>query len=451
MMNAFKLGILASAMIAAMAPSVEAACPADGATPFFASPVDPANGFAEYLVDSEGLALQLCLDENFCFFDPPIVGNAFSESIGFGAEAFWWLADTSIATSAGLDALIVMAAEAAFNTAEPAPGEQFPFTRMRIRVDIAVPGIYTVTHPYGQETYVLASAGRRAINDSFDIEFMPNNVNQGRVAPWLTWDTFPDTTNLEPPGGVILDSTNDGVDDFVGDAVTPHAVKGSPCGNNFLRIEAVRLDGVTPINIDPQDQDGDGRTDRVTETLFVVSGRVNPGNAETPLSVDGVTFSRDAVSGRLNVFASAPSTAEVNFDTTIDGVLTAETQVPMSGDGSGRYFGTLPLAPTDPVPTTIEVIAANTAQPNNATAVRTAEVHDIIDVSQADYDAVAKALTVSAASSDMASPPTLTVVGFGDLVGGSAVFETLNVAPATVTVQSSASGTVTVPVRVINP
>ena len=450
-MNALKLGLLASAMLAAAGPTVHAACPADGATPFFASPVDPVdpndpnyNGFPGYLEDSQGLALQLCLDANFCFFDPPIVGNAFSEKIGFGAEAFWWLADSTITTTGGLDALVVMAAEAAFNTAEPADGEQFPFTRLRLRVDVPLPGIYTITHPFGQEAYVLQSAGRRVINDSFDIEFMPNAVNQGRIAPWLTWDTFPNDPVLPDAAGF---------DRFVGDAATPHAVKGSPCGTNFFRVEAVRLNGTTPINIDPLDLDGDGSTSSITETLFVVSGQVKQGNVETPLSVDGVSYSRDTTgAGRLNVFATAPTTGVVNFDTTIDGALTAATQVSMMpGDGLGRFFGTLALGATDSVPVTIEVVADNPASPGNDTAVRVEPVHDIITVSQADYDSVAKILTVTADSSDQASPPTLTAVGFGDLVGGTLTATALNVAPATVTVQSSAGGSTAAAVRVINP
>jgi len=442
-MNACKLGLLAMAVLVAAGPTAQAACPADGATPFFAAPVDPVNGFPAYVEDSQGLALAPCLNPAFCFFDPPIVGNAFSETIGFGAEAFYWLADSTITTTGGLDALVVMAAELAFNTAEPAPGEQFPFTRLRLRVDVPLPGIYTITHPFGQESYVLQNAGRRAINDSFDIEFMPDAVNQGRVAPWLTWDTFPNDPVLPDVAGF---------DGFVGDAATPHAVKGSPCGNNFFRVEAVRLNGVTPINIDPADLDGDGSTSSITETLFVVSGRVKQGNVETPLSVDGVSYSRDATgAGRLNVFATAPTTAVVNFDTTIDGALTPATQVSMAGDGAGRFFGTLALGPAGAVPTTIEVVADNPASPGNDTAVRTAAVHDIITVFQADYDSAAKTLTVAADSSDLASPPTLTAVGFGDLTGGTLTANGLNVAPATVTVQSSSGGSTAAAVRVINP
>jgi hypothetical protein len=59
----------------------------------------------------------------------------------------------------------------------------------------------------------------------------------------------------------------------MGDSNVPHAVKGSPCGNNFFRVRTAGLDGTTPIAIDPAEQDGDGTTGSVTETL--VDGNVD--------------------------------------------------------------------------------------------------------------------------------------------------------------------------------
>jgi hypothetical protein len=443
-MKNLKTGLTATALLLGLGGhAAYAACPADGATPFFAGPVDPVNGFSTYVEDSQGLALALCLNANVCFFDPVIPGNLFSEQIGFGAEGFWWLSEAAITTAGGLDALIVMGAEAAFANEVPDPAETFPFTRLRIRVDIATPGIYTITHPYGQETYVLPTAGTRVINDSFDIEFMPDAVNQGRVAPWLTWDTFPTDPALDLLG-------NDGVADFVGDINVLHAIKGSPCGNNFFRISAVGLDGITPIAIDPADEDGDGRTDRFTETQFAVQGRVFPGNVETPLTVDGVNYTRNAGGiTRLNVHATAPTTAEVSFDTTVDGAVSADA-VPLGNDGA-RFFATELLGNAAP-PTTVEVIATNVAQPNNDTAVRVVPVHDTIHVLLATYQTASGTLDVAAESSDEFNPPTLTVVGFGDLdAAGTLRASNLAVAPATVTIQSSAGGVTVVPVQVVNP
>ena len=456
-----RLGIvlLATAMLFALNPAAQAACPADGATPFLAGPIDPANpahpdynGFASYVQDTQGLALALCLDANMCFFDPPILNNAFSVQIGFGAEAFWWLSEGNLTTVTGLDALVVMAAEAAFITEEPGDGEQFPFTRLRLRADVPFPGIYTITHPYGRETFVIPAVGTgQEIRESLDIEFMPNAVNRGRVGPWLTWDTFSNQAGV--PGDPLLDLNGDGRSDFVGDAATPHAVKGSPCGNNIFSVSAVALDGVTPLIIDPDDEDGEDpavgnvRFSRITTNLFVTSGRVIPGNVATPLVVDAATYSR-AADGRVNVFATAPTTAELTFS---GGPNLPADEQPMAGDGAGRFFGSAPLGA---VPGTVNVTATNVAQANNDQITRTVNVHDVVSIFQADYDNTAKTLSVVAASSDQASPPTLTVLGFGLLdctvPTQCARTETgLNVAPAKVTVQSGASGSAEKAVRVI--
>lgn len=62
---------------------------------------------------------------------------------------------------------------------------------------------------------------------------------------------------------------------------------------------------------------------------------------------------------------------------------------------------------------------------------------------ETDYDAEARPLTVSARSSDLAVPPTLTVTGLGPMTGTQTVFENVDVPPLTVEVISSAGGRVT--------
>jgi len=447
MMKKFKLGLAVATLLSGLGQAAHAACPADGATPFTASAVTQQNGFAAYVQDSQGLALELCLDPAFCFFDPPVPGNQFSSQIGFGAEAFWWLSEATLSTALNLDALVVMAAEAAFAFEVPTDGEQFPFTRLRIWVDVPFPGIYTVTHPYGQERFVVETvAPGQEIRESFDIEFMPNAVNRGRVGPWLTWDTYnnpddPNIPNVNIPGGGSTDA-------FVGDAATPHAVKGSPCGTNFFRVEAVELDGITPLPIDFLDEDGDGLTNRITTDLFVTSGKTYPHQVDTPLVVDAATYSRGA-DGRVNVFATAPSTAEVTFS---GGAVGTAGEQPALGDGAGRFFGSAALGT---VPGTVQVTATNVAQPNNASITRTVGVSDVVTILQADYDNVAKTLTVVASSSDQGVTPTLDagLLGILDCTNPASctlMAIGLNVAPASVMVQSSAGGSATKAVRVLN-
>jgi hypothetical protein len=75
-----------------------------------------------------------------------------------------------------------------------------------------------------------------------------------------------------------------------------------------------------------------------------------------------------------------------------------------------------------------------------------------VHVLLANYQTASGTLDVAAESSDLFNHPTLTVVGFGDLdAAGTLRASNLNVAPATVTIQSSAGGITVAPVKVINP
>ena len=54
--------------------------------------------FPRWFADRNGVAPGTLRRENdtpnACVFDPPIAGDAYSQTFGFGDEAFWWLADT---------------------------------------------------------------------------------------------------------------------------------------------------------------------------------------------------------------------------------------------------------------------------------------------------------------------------------------------------------------------
>ena len=211
--------------------AIPGGCPIEGATPMNIGPLNPQNGFPLSVQDSTGLTVEMCLDPNLCISDPVIPGNVFSEQIGFGAEGFWASAEASLTTAAGIDARLITGVEAAFLTETPIDGDQFPFTRLRIRIDIPLAGIYTVTHPWGREVYTIETPDRRAVNESFDFSFAANSVHQGRIGPILRWDSDLPVTDAQ--GG-----------QYIGNPAVLHAVTGSPCETNFFRIEAVALDGV---------------------------------------------------------------------------------------------------------------------------------------------------------------------------------------------------------------
>jgi hypothetical protein len=94
---------IALVVVGSITPQVIAQCN-ESLRPVKAGPQNPKNAFPLWLTDANGVSLELCLTgpgggtgtagppPDYCFFDPVMAGNALSAQIGFGAEAFWWLA-----------------------------------------------------------------------------------------------------------------------------------------------------------------------------------------------------------------------------------------------------------------------------------------------------------------------------------------------------------------------
>ena len=316
-----------------------------------------------------------------------------------------------------------------------ADGNQTPFTRLRLRIDIPQAGTVCGHTPLGPDQLKHHRPGRRAINDSFDIPFAADESGyQGRLGPILTWDTFPTDPLLDQLDG-NGDSGSDGQADYIGtlnytnpDTGGPdHAVKGSPCGTNYFRIEGPNIGG--------------NGVNSVETNLFAVTGKLLRASLPTPLAVNQVTYSRETIGtstvGQVSVFAKAPTQAAVNVS---GGSNLPGGEVPMLGDGSGRFFASVAMTP-DPetLPDNVTVTAINAAvDPDNLTNAIEVPLVDLVTITRADYDYDTGELTVEAHSSDQLEPPTLTALG-NDLTEG-AITTTLSVAPPTVTVISSAGG-----------
>gem|GEM_PF-4263813 len=468
--------ILVAALLgAAMVPLADAGCtvPGNAATPFNVGPLHPANGFPEYVRDSNGLALELCLGPSnptidpvtgkqisavgtapFCFFDPPKAGNAFSQQIGFGLEGFWWLASPDTKSfPANLKAVLVLGSEAAF-LADVKPGGQFPFTRLRLRLDVPSIGYYRITEPYGQHVYQVAFLGPgNEINDSFDIEFSPGSVDANGnvteavssnncVGPWLTWDTYP-----SDPG---LDLNGDGIADFVGDGATSHKVKGSPTGNNLFRIEAFSDAALTV----PIDLNGIVPGVALETDLFQVVGKVYDGRLSVPMALKRATYARDALGSiaQLDIFATGKSSALVDFS----GVPVMTGPFALVGDGNGGFSTSELLTPDAlSVPAQVQLDAVDGTATTDPTHLM-ADVTDQVIISRAEYDLNSGLLIVEAKSSDTLNPPTLRVVELdlplvnGQLVVGERSPGVPLTPPGVVTVASSAGGRSTHLVKVID-
>lgn len=445
-----KIRTIAQATLLALgvvaAPVLSMACTANSAQPFNSGPFDPAGSqkgyFSEYVVDGNGIALQICTDGNGatpCFFDPVVPGNAISEGLGRGGEAFFFLAD-SVGTTTGafpLSWVIVMGVESAFLSPEPANGFQTQFQRLRTRVNVSAVGIYTVETPWGQTIHrvdTLLEAGngqnRSEISVPIDISFGADTSAAGLVAPFLRAD--PPIPGFGPAEG------------YIGDGTTPTKVVGSPCGTNYIKITAVGLDGVTPININ-------NGSNVVINDTFTVMGKIAP-KAKVPLSVGAAYYSRNAGSDRVSVLAKGSTSASQLAEMQL--VINGEV-LPMAKDFN-RFYGT--MAVVGALPANVSVTATDNGRPSLPNTL-TVPLKDLVTIDRAEArcsgEGVNKScvLTVLAASSDDGSgdvAPVLTLQhAQAVLVGGTASVTTAAV-PAAVTVTSSKGGVAVKPVTVIN-
>jgi hypothetical protein len=254
------LTILFSIFLAAAVtlPASGALAPAPGGVGI---PIGP-HGFPEYYMDATGLRLEPCLPppagyatlgESMCIYDPLDP----SSDLVVAGELFWWMGETSMAMPGGGDALLTLAIEGTFGGNEdPVDGQQISFARVRIRVDTPVAGTYTVTHPYGENTFVIGPDDvADGINYTADIgaaNFLTPEIGfrgtlTGPIGPFLVWPGYATNTDLQlreidpvtgEPTGVVLEQ-------YVGNPSIPHVVTGSPTGNNFFRVQGPSIDIMT--------------------------------------------------------------------------------------------------------------------------------------------------------------------------------------------------------------
>jgi hypothetical protein len=209
-------------------------------------PVSPDHGFPLWYQDDAGLRLALCLDPGGLCLDtppdptrPPVISDT---EVNFPDEAFWWAGEAAIDRPVGTRALLVLAMEAAFLNEVAAPGDQMTFGRVRIRIDGLQPGAtYTVTHPYGVETFEANDLG--VINFTEDIGCVAGPCDFSLALDsrpplgFLKWD--PAVAPAAPAG-------------FIGDPMIEHRVVGSPFDTNVFRIDgpAVGGPGVNMVETD---------------------------------------------------------------------------------------------------------------------------------------------------------------------------------------------------------
>lgn len=217
-------------------------------------PIDQDTGFPSWFEDTEGLRLEPCSAGTNCSASgargpSPTSGDA-------GGQLVYWSAAATMHTRDGGHASLVLSTRGGHLRS----GGRYVFNRIQITADNLVPGAtYTVTHPYGTETFKDVEGGDLGIDFTEDVGCLQTPCGgfatalNGRVGPWLTWDTLGEPVGGPPAG-------------YIGDASTPHAVVGSPLTDksgeqqNYFEIRGPDIGGPG--------------VDRVRQDLFTVEGKI---------------------------------------------------------------------------------------------------------------------------------------------------------------------------------
>lgn len=247
-------------------------------------PVSAEHGFPTWFQDGNGVRLELCLDQNgMCLLENPLPGEPISFPDNFGAEAFWFAADSTLEGPNGEEFSLVLATEAAFADEEPVQGDQVAFGRIRVRASGLVPGeSYTVTHPYGTNTFVAQDADRNInVTDDHGCFDTPcsagfDRVLNSKVGPFLKW-----------PSGAPTG--------YLGDPDVAHVVTGSPSGNNLFRV----VGGGLNLTTDLFNVSGKLSTAPRHEVTASDPAAINVATAGSPLVLSGTTTGATSVAATL--------------------------------------------------------------------------------------------------------------------------------------------------------
>ncbi len=430
-------------------------------------PSPPGNGFPLWYQDLNGTVLDLCLpdandpgaaQQNACLLvGPGLPDPPYSFPDNFPDEAFYFNATSVMDVVPGAKrATLVLGLEAAFSVGPVAVGDQVVFTRIRVFAGVPEPGTYTVTHPYGVETFPVdaVSGGNRDIVFSEDVGVARGEFNgalNSRVGPFLE---RADSLGA-PLGPVTLNGAQ-----FLSDGLNTEFVTGSPFGTNYFEICGVRDDG-TPIVLGDQGANGTC----VRSDQFSLMGRLHDFVANpipSPLEIYNGFYKRDAGGTQVDVYARNTKLLPNQPDPSLTAAaanIPPVKMIPFGPAGLGQFHTQGLVDPSGALPGPVSVINSSDTPPS----VVTKDAVDVVTAASANYDYITDTLTVIATSSDKGFetdlPPKLRLDG-NKYPSHTAVSsnnaddpaETILTAtgigtpPDTVTVLSSANGSGTFPV-----
>ncbi|MGZ8237455.1 MAG: Ig-like domain-containing protein [Methylobacter sp.] len=424
-------------------------------------PSPAGHGFPNWYQDLNGTVLDLCLpnasdpgaaQQNACLLvGPGLPDPPYSFPNNFPDEAFYFNATSLLDMPGGKRATLVLALEAAFSIGPVVPGDQVVFTRIRLFAGVPEAGIYTVTHPYGVETFPVdaVSAGNSDIRFSEDVGVARGDFNgalHSRVGPFLQR-----ADSLGAPAGPV---TLNGAQ-FLSDGLDTEFVTGSPFGTNYFEICGVRADD-SPILLGDQGATGTClRSDQ-----FSLMGRLHDFVANpipSPLDIYNSFYKRDAAGTQVDVYARNTKLLPSQPDPSLTAAATNIAPVKMIPFGPaalGEFYSQGLVDPLGALPGPVSVI--NSA--DNPPSIFTKHAVDVVTAASANY--AGQTLTVIATSSDKGfdgdQAPALALEGYSGTAASTnnandpaeMVLTATGVVtpPDTVTVKSTAGGSGTFPV-----
>ncbi len=448
---------LALALLAAAGPAAFAQLERVG-------PVDSRNGYPVWYQDKTGLALEFCqvanqaeLDGGWCLLLPGDTSAPEAFPSAFSEEHFYWSATAAGTLANGAKATLVLALEGAFANGPVAAGDQIVFGRVRIKVtQLPASGTYTVLHPFGTEKIEGVAGDRLFFTRDIGISGGFDAALSSDIGPFL----LPSNT----PGGAELPAVQGPVSGklYIADPARLGPVTGSRVGQNFFRI--LGPDGSVLVDT----------------TAFSLQGRVFTGTIPGRVVVDRATYTNTGSSTQVDVFATAnptirgrlpggplstgvtPQLSFFNAPCVEDPTTGARSapvtspqgtliQTPMIGAGSGFWGQLQPSAiglPGIPDQVCVQDTTAQNALGQITAAFFTAAVTDEVYVTQAQYDAAARVLSVNAVSSDLVNSPILKADVYGQAMTVPGTIASA-VPPIRVAVASSAGGRGVLKVKVV--
>jgi len=425
-------------------------------------PSPAGHGFPLWYQDLNGMVLDICLpnasdpgagQQNACLLvGPGLPDPPYSFPDNFPDEAFYFNATSVMDVVPGSKrATLVLALEAAFSVGPVVVGDQITFTRIRVFAGVPEPGIYTVTHPYGVETFPVdtVSAGNRDIVFSEDVGVSRgvfDGAMKSRLGPFLQ--------RSASSGGAPLPPVTINGAQFLSDGLATEFITGSPFGTNYLEICGVRADG-TAILLGDQGASGTC----VRSDQFSLMGRLHDFTANpipSPLEIFNSFYRRDTAGTQVDVYArnikALPSQPDPSLTAAAANIAPVK-MIPFGLTALGEYYAQGMVDPSGTLPGAISVINSADTPPSMVSK----DAVDIVTASSVNYDYPTDTLTVIATSSDKGfgidlppilsldetKYPTHTAASTGnanDPAEVKLVATGVGTPPDTVTIKSSANG-----------